>query len=203
MAETPFSSNNIFAGSVHLYVAPVGTVVPTLPALAGDPLTVAAAWTPVGYTDAGITFAYAPTNKDINVDEEMSPVRVLKTAESLKISASLAEATIENMNRALSGANITTVTAGTGIPGSATLDIGGSQLYTEFALLIVGSGPAPSFFPRLSVVWRSMATANVSMSFKKDDKTVVPVEFTALADSTRPQGQRLFRVYEKRANATG
>jgi hypothetical protein len=208
MATTPdttFSSNNVLTGSAALYIAPLGTALPTFDPTASDADTIAMGWVQIGYTNAGHTFEYSPTLKDINVDEALSPIAVLKTAEMLKITAALSEATLANLNYAISGANFTDVAAGAGVAEIATITVGGAALGTTAAfqyymVMIVGKNPFGH--KRYVIAYKAYSTAKVSMAFKKDSEIMIPVEFTGLADTTRSVGDQLFRITEKRANGS-
>lgn len=202
--QTPnsaFNSNNLMAGSVDFYYGPLGTPAPSMPLTANAPLVVPAPWTKFGYTDAGITVAYQPAYKDIMADESMSALLKLKTGETLKCSAMLKEQTLENMQVALSGATFSEVQAGAGVADVATLDVGGSQAYTEYGILLV-KPKGPYGFPRIINIYRCIPTANVSMAMKKDDVVMVPLEFDAMTYTPNPIGKQLFQMIEKRANAT-
>lgn len=195
-----FSTDSLLAGSVGIYSAPVGTPMPAFPAQ-GSLVVVSSVWQGFGFTDSGVKSSYAPTYKAITADESMSTIINLKTGENLKLSFALKEGTLENMKRAISGATLSTVAAGAGQPELVTLDLGGSQQYDELSLLLVGRSPY-SGFPRMVQVYRTIPTANVEQTYKKDDVVMVPVELEAMTYSANPVGKQLLQIVEKRSNAT-
>lgn len=196
MAETHFDTANIIVGTAMLYVAPVGTAAPVVPPTNVAP-TINALWIPVGYTDAGIKFAYSVSNKEITVDEEMAPVDVLPDKETVKISCALAEATLENLNRAIAGGTLTTTAPATGVAGSSTLSVGSLQTNVKMAYLLIGN--APKGFLRMFNLYRGIATSNLELTYKRAEKIMVPVEFTGLALSANAAGNRLFQIIDKTA----
>ncbi len=186
--NTPYNAKNVLYGSQKLYVAPYGTPLPVInpgATPAATTVTLDPAWGDgVGYTNAGSTLEYAPTMKDIMVDEAMTPVAVLKTAEMLKITTALSEATLENLTFAISGASFLEAAAGAGVADVATITVGGSQLFNAFAACFVGVGAYG--FPRVTVVYNCHSTAKISLAFKKDSEIMIPVELSGLADTGLP-----------------
>lgn len=213
MADTQFDPGNIITGSAMLYQAPVGTAIPTMPPLAGalpvptppvftGGVLTTPGWTPLGYTDAGIKLAYNPTYKDVTVDEEMSPIDDLMTAEQLVISCALAEVTLQNLARVISTATAPVATpAGAAAAGVLTFQHGGQQNTNKYAYLLIGNGPQG--FPRMVNVYRAVATSKPDLTYKRGEKIMIPVEFTSLANATSPVGNRLYQIVDKVANQTG
>jgi hypothetical protein len=194
MAEP--DATQVVAGSGLLYVAPLGTTLPTLDAHGENPVVWPAGWVAVGYTDDGIDMTYTPTVKDITVDEEMAPVAKLLTAEKLSISAKLAEATLANLNNAISASTYTNDPAGS----AQLLKLGSGTLNT---VLVGVEGPAPGTnLKRVIILYKAVAQAAVSMKMQRKDKVVIPVNFEALADSTKPAGQRLAEIVDLTSTAS-
>lgn len=199
-ADTSLSSANVLTGVQKLYIAPTGTAVPTIAATTGSALTIDPAWILAGFTNAGYQFEYSPTMKAINVDEAMSPVAMLKTAESLKITGSLSEATLTNLNLAISGATFTDVAAGVGLAEIAKLTVGGSVAFSFYAACFIGTNPFG--FPRITHCYKVYSTAKINLAFKRDSEIMIPIEFSGLADTSRAIGDQLFEIIEKRANGS-
>jgi hypothetical protein len=183
---------NVLVGSARLLVAPIGTALPTLDGTV-DPVTFAAAWKEVGYTDGGCTLAYQAGIKDITVDEEMAPVKKILDTEKGSITCVLAESTLTNMDNAIAAA-ILTKTAGDATHARLeTLDVGSGTL-TENMIALEGKNQAGK--QRIIIGYRSVPEANVSMSFKRGDKTMIPVTFGLIADPTQVAGKRLFKMVD-------
>lgn len=189
------NSANVIAGFGTLYLAPAGTALPTLTAL---PIT----WTgfdQVGYTDDGVTFVYTPTFKDINVDEEMSPVRKLLVAEKLVIDVKMAETTLTNLLKAIAGSTLTEGAT------TSTLKLGSADQASlqEWILGFYGPAPGPnaggaagSAGNRVIIVYRVASIAAVTFKYQRQDKMIYNVQFEALADSTKSAGQRLCEIID-------
>lgn len=176
-------ASNVIAGSGVLYMAPKGTALPTLTSL---PITWPATWVASGYTDDGVDFVYTPTFKDINVDEELSPVQVLLTAEKMEVSLKMAETTLLNLTKAIAGSSL--------VQDSTTSTVYfGSASQASLQEWILGfEGPAPGTgATRVIIVRRVLSKAAVSFKYQRKDKIVYAVKFEALADSTQSAGQRL------------
>jgi hypothetical protein len=180
-------ATNVIAGSGIMYLAPAGTAVPSIASL---PIT----WTGFdspGYTDDGVEFVYSPTFKDITVDEEMSPVDKLLTAEKLEVNVKLAETTLKNLQKAIAGSSLV---EGVGI---STLYLGSASSTQEWILGFVGPAPlANGNASRVILLWRVKATAAVTFKYQRKDKVIYTVKFEALADSTKSAGQRLAKIQD-------
>ena len=174
---------NVISGPGAIYVAPQNTAAPGFSAgyVWGSPFVAS------GYTDKGITFDYTPTFKDIEVDEEMSPVQKLLTKEKLVISLEMAETTLANLNYAISGSTL----AGT------TLSVGSAVITNEFALGFQGPCPPQTgaavgtIGQRFIFLFRVKAIAAVKAHWTRLDKVMFSVQLEAMAQSTQPAGARL------------
>ncbi len=183
MGNTPQgTAANVCVGSARLLVAPIGSTVPVLDGSI-YPITFDAAWKEVGYTEKGTNFAYNPTIKDIMVDEEMAAIKKILDGEKCNISATLAESTMQNLNRAIS-ASILTATD----PDVATVEFGSGDI-TEVMVALEGLSPAGK--QRIIIGYRALATANVQMTFQRGAATLLPVDFALMPDSSKAKGKRL------------
>ncbi len=152
MAKT---ASNVLVGVASLWYNPVpGTAV------AG------AGWVELGYTEDGLTMTYTEATSDIEVAEETFPLRRVITKETMELAASLAEASLTNLNQAMGG----------GVMAGAVITLGGGAL-KEIALKAIGFNPAGG----ARTVYVPYATSNgaVGVPFKKGTKTLVPVTFHA------------------------
>jgi hypothetical protein len=176
----------------RLLVAPIGTAIPTLDGTV-DPVVFAAAWKEVGYTDQGVQISYQAGIKDITVDEEMAPVKKILDTEKASISTVLAEATLTNLDNAIAAA-ILSKAAGDGTHARLeTLDVGSGTL-TENMVALEGKNQAGK--QRIVIGYRSVPEANISMSFRRAEKTMIPISFGLIADPTQVAGKRLFKIVD-------
>lgn len=186
-------SGNVIVGSGVLRVAPIGTALPNVDGT--WPVAYPSGWTQVGYTDDGVEIGYAPSWKDITVDEEMAPVKKKLVGEKMTISAKLAEATLDNLNRAIAAAKIATAVNTPPTRDTVTLKVGSATDDEE--LMIAFEGPSTvANSTRILLAYRAKATAAISLKYNRQDKVMIPVEFEVLADSTKPAGERLAQIVD-------
>lgn len=109
----------IALGPGILYIAPLGTAEPTDLTTAWT--TVDPAWAQLGYTDDGSTFKYKLDTEDVEVAEELDPIKKAVNSRSASVAFALAEMTATNLKRAMNGG---TITSGTGIVTFEPPDLG-------------------------------------------------------------------------------
>lgn len=184
---------NVIAGPGLLYVAPLGTALPTFGIHGEYPVTWPSGWVQVGYTDAGIDVTYTPSVKGIMVDEVTAPVLDVLTEEKFHIAAHLAEATLSNLANAISACTFTPEAGGDGL-----LQISIGALPLTYVMVGV-QGPAPGT-AKARVILLPKAICNSSVAFKiqRKDKVVFPVQFEARQVS----GSNLVTLYDLLVNAS-
>lgn len=188
---------NVIVGSGILFVAPFGTAPPSLATLPTEAAWLAAGWKEPGYTDSGVEFDYTPGYKEIKVDEEASPVKRLLDTENLSITAGLAEATIENLNRAIAASTLTN--PGTGIK---TLVVGSLPDASIPDLAIAFQGPSPGGgTDRVIIAWKARVTSSIKLKYQRADKVVYAVTWGTTADSTQAAGAKLAKVVDYNAGS--
>ncbi|WP_372741346.1 hypothetical protein [Neptunomonas sp.] len=160
-------------GAGTLYVAALGSTLPTDLATAWD-----AAWVEVGYTEAGHEFEITPTFEDIEVAEELSPIATYETARNYNVRFNMAEYTAANLKTAFNGG---TITAGTGIVTFEPPDAG---VFTE---VMLGWEATDAFQRR---VWkRCIQTGTITVTQNKaPNRASIPVDFRVLipTDNSAP-----------------
>jgi len=121
----------------------------------------------VGYTEDGVTIEYTADEADIEVEEETFPINRVITKETLAVTCNMAESSLFNIDKAMAGAVLSggILTLGDGINKTMNLKI---------------SGTNPAGFTREILIPIATATGAVGMSYKKGEKTIVPVTFQAL-----------------------
>ena len=126
-----------------------------------------APFTDCGYTEDGVTIEYSADTADIDVEEETFSIDRVITKETATVTANLAESSLENMDIAMAGAVLsgTNLTLGSGVMKTLNLRI---------------EGTAPSGYRRTIYIPSCTATGSVGQSYKKGEKTIIPVSFQAL-----------------------
>ena len=130
-------------------------------------LTLSAPSTEVGYTEDGVTLTYTADEADIEVEEETFPIGRVITKETAEITCNMAESSLFNIDKAMAGA----------VLSGGVLTLGGGVNKT-MNLKIKGTNPAG--FTREILIPVATATGAVGMSYRKGEKTIVPVTFQAL-----------------------
>ncbi len=186
---------NILVGPGELYLAPVGTTPPD----ENDDILVWAGWTNMGYTDGGVEVEYTPEIADHFVDQETGPVKSTLTSEQFIVRAPLAEVTLGNLNKAISASTFSTEAAASGVTGKDILTVGTGPL-TEWALGFEADSPESAADGtqgfRLLVVWRVLSVSAIGQAYRKGEKTLFNAEFRANVESSKPKGERLFRLVD-------
>lgn len=183
----------VIVGPARILIAPKGSALPPTNA---TPIAWDVAWKEVGYTDKGVDLAYAPTVKDIMVDELLSPVQKILTAEKADISAVLSQATLANLKNAISAATLSTTVPGPTQVGLTQIGVGTGTLQE----VMVGiEGLSPAGFWRMIIGYRAIAQASIKMSFARTDNTKFPLDLSLLADSSKAIGHQLFDIWDMTA----
>jgi hypothetical protein len=147
MAKT---AANVLVGVATLYYHPTaGTAVGSVT-------------TEVGYTEDGVSIEYAPTVEDIDVEEETVAIKRVITKEDISITCNMAESDLEQLELAMGGAS----------RAADVITLGGGVLQ-DFAIKIVGTAPGGA--TRTIYAGYVHPTGTVGMSYKKGEKTIVPL----------------------------
>jgi hypothetical protein len=194
------SVTNIIKSGAALWYAPVGETKP-------DETSVAYAaawggnWAKVGYTKAPLTLAYESEEFDIEVDEELGPVKRRRVKETMTLETVLAELTAAYL--ALVNANqtaVSSVAAGAGQKAYEYTGLGGVAILTEKewgfeGLYLDSSG---NNLPIRVFVHIGTAKLNDSLKFsqKDTDYTGISLQIKALADTSQSAGNK-FLLFQR------
>lgn len=153
----------ISLGAGSLYIAPLGATEPTtLTGAWGD------TWIGLGYTDDGSEFKYDLATENVEVAEELDPIRVVPTGRTISVAFALAEITATNLQRALNGGTITT--------GTGTVTFEPPVLGSESSTML---GWQSEDGEERWVFRKCRQTGSLTISRKKaPNKATMPVEFT-------------------------
>lgn len=167
----------VLVGTGTLYVAPQGEAFPANPAT-----TPAGNWEDIGYSEEGWTFAVDRTFEDIIVAEEVDPLRVLKTAQSISMRGTAAQASLENLQLAFGGGAIADDTPAVGY---RTYTPPASDVFVErsvFLRALAPPGDATEF--RDIQCPRVVATGAVEVAHAKAPQiSLVAIDFRLLVPS--------------------
>ena len=164
----------LLVGSGRLYLHTEATAMPAI-----DASPTAAGWTDLGAIDGGVSVQREQTLEELFVDDETGPVDVTRTAKSLLVEAALAEPTLTNLGKILSGA---APTSASGPPATETLGVYRGAGVAKHALLFRAGSPEGPGKTGQTYIPRGYFAGELGMAHKKDEQTLIPVEFRALVD---------------------
>lgn len=131
---------NVLTDPGYLFIAPLGTAVPTNTVTASKFSDAwAAAWISLGATEEGSTFSYSTTVEAVTVAEFFDPIKYVTTERGGSFAFNLANWTLSNYRRALNG----------GIAAITTTGTAGSELGQV-------EPPAPGTEVRCMIGWESL-----------------------------------------------
>lgn len=144
---------------------------------AGTPkdLTFTGPFVEVGYTEDGVSVAHTTDTTDIEVEEETYAIANFITKENTEVTCNMAESSLQNLAIAMGGAAF--------VPGQHIITLG-AGVQKPISLKITGLTPAG--FVRVIQIPKAVAVGSVGMSYRRAEKTIVPVTFRALKDTGRP-----------------
>lgn len=187
---------NILVGVAKLYIGPEGE---TEPDITGGSITWAGSWKEFGFSEDGVAVEYTPEFFDAVIDQALTPVKRVLTAESLIVRVGLAEADLDRLALAIAGAAFSQISAGSGQSGQDVVKIGGGAAVIK-KLGFEGKSPEGGF--RVMFVHRVNSIEAVAQSYKKGEKTIFPVAFAALADLSKAAGEQLCQINDWTEAAT-
>ena len=139
----------------------------------------------VGLTDGGIELITSGDIKEIFCDQALAMVAAASIKEGFSLKFNMAEASLANIAMAIGYPT-------TAVSGS-TLSVGGkTDLYDYKTVYINVKGPGPG--TAKITIYKAKIKGDSSAKFQKDNVTMIPVEITALCDTTRSAGDQLYSI---------
>jgi len=192
---TPVVANIIY-GNALVYYAPTGESVPA--DTVGADVAWGGNWSRLGYTKEAVTLTYEDEQTDIPVQEELTPVKRFKSAESAMIETVLSELHPDYLQMAIAAGAVADTAQAAGQPAKETFNVGGEAVLEEKAFGIEGTyrDSSGNEYPVRFFIWKGNAKLNGALEFAKDMEggTGVPLQINALADTGKAVGQKLFRM---------
>ena len=130
-------------------------------------------WTDVGYTEDGVTFEYTATEEDTRVEEETFAIGCGLTSEGATVSCNMAEASLFNLDKAMSGSLLS----------GSILKLGAGTM-KELSLQLVGT--TPSGHHLTITIPKAVAVGAVTTSFRRAIKNTIPISFKVLKPANEP-----------------
>lgn len=149
----------------------------------------------LGHTDGGCEFSYEPEYTDITVDlYGTTVVDKALTGEVVSVTVPLAETTLEHLKTAIPLATVVEDAVG----GGKRLTIGsiaGKRLSESAKELVLHPSWLSKEDKSLDIVlYKAVIASEVALPFRIDEKTVYEVEFVALIDETKEDGNFLASI---------
>lgn len=151
----------------------------------------------LGHTSGGCEFAYEPEYTDIVVDlYGNTVVDKALTGEIVRVTVPLAETTLENLKKVIPTATLVEDTD----TGKKKLTIGstaGKKLSESAQELVLHPAWLPEDDKSLDItLHKAVVASEVALPFRKDEQTIYEVEFLALIDETKEEGNFLAQIGE-------
>jgi hypothetical protein len=143
----------------------------------------------LGFTQDGVAIAHKTDYIDIEADQSINILGKKKIKETCQIKVNVEEATLANIKIAMGEENSISD------DGSwKRLSFGGGVNVTEHLLRFEGLAPGTDKVRKFHV-YKAVSIDIGETSYKKGDKTLIPITFEAIADTTKPAGEQ-YGYYE-------
>jgi len=157
-------------------------------------------WVDVGYSEDGWTLEMDKTFEDIMVAEEIDPIATYKTAQEVRLTGELAQASMTNLQIALGGGTFNSSDTTNYASDYASLIPPSTDDFDEKSLLLIVDGPAGA--DRHVEIPRAINVGAFSMAHQKaPQKVVIAVEFKVLKPKSLQstnQHTDLFRIVDNK-----
>jgi len=155
-------------------------------------------WDNIGYSEGGFSLEYDKTFEDVMVAEEIDPIKTIKTAQEVRITGELAQASLRNLKFAMAGG---TTTADTPSAGYTQLVPPTTDSFEEKGLLLrvnaPGNDEAGTAKLRDIQVPRAVNIGAFSMVHAKaPQKVTITVEYKVLKPNSDAPFSNIFKVID-------
>lgn len=159
-----YTATNVLYGVGVLFIAPVGTAVPSDQNLGVGSSWVSGGWSYIGATDQGVSLTFNPTTTDIRIEEQQTPVAALVDQVTMEVTTSLSEETLANINVAWgNGGTVSVTAAGASQPGKSVLTL--STSFASLACALIGKNQLG--FARVLSIPIVMSAGSVKTDYRR------------------------------------
>lgn len=180
----------VLVGSGRLWIAPLGTTVPTPDQI---PSQASVLWRELGEFDGGVKAMWNQKTDKHRVDNYSGIIKATVSEEDTIYETKCAKLTLENLSSLTQQESVTQVPAAAGARGYKTMNIARQLgVVPEFAFIFdsTNSPYLPGELLRF-IVPRAFVDGNQQFEFTKDKKTLLPCQFTAMWDTSQNVGREL------------
>tara|TARA_Y100000114_G_C11760922_1_gene329677 strand:- start:2002 stop:2601 length:600 start_codon:yes stop_codon:yes gene_type:complete len=193
ITEVVLGTGNLFVAS-ETDINSGDATFPTNPATAPS----ASYWDNIGYSEGGFSLEYDKTFEDVMVAEEIDPIKTIKTAQEVRITGELAQASLRNLKFAMAGG---TTTADTPSSGYTELVPPSTDSFEEKSLLLRVNAPGTDEAGTAKVrdiqVPRAVNIGAFSMVHAKaPQKVTITIEYKVLKPNTGAPYTAIFKVID-------
>lgn len=176
------NSNNILQSrDMAAYIADYSSSL-TMPTDSAWNTAPGGTWRDIGYTDGGLGFNVENSFEDVTVDQSVDPVAVIGTGRNVRLSAQMAEFTMQNLKDATSQGTLTTTAATSGVRGHTDLDFDNTIAVNYKAVYFDVKHALGDSEPMRFVLWRGQVRSAVSATINAGSKLVLPFDVQAFPD---------------------
>jgi len=166
----------------EVWIAPVGEAFPAVDTAPSGNWALLGTNGKKNISDDGVVVTHEQTLSEHRNVGSTGAIKVGRTEESLTVELTLEDLSIEQYAKVLNNATVTTVAAGTGVPGTKEIPLRQGIDVSTFAMLVRGKSPyGDTFYMQyeLPVVYQA---DNPAPAFKKGEVAGLKLSFKVLED---------------------
>jgi hypothetical protein len=136
----------------------------------------------IGYTDGGLGFNVENTFEDVLVDQSIDPIAVIGTGRNVRLTAQMAEFTMQNLKDATAQGTLSTVAATAGVRGHTDLAFDNTIALNYLAVYFDVRHSLGDAEPIRFALWRGSVRSAVATTISASSKVILPFEVQAYPD---------------------
>jgi hypothetical protein len=194
------SITEVILGTGNLFVASESDINAGTATFPTNPSTTPSAsyWDNVGFSEGGFSLEYDKTFEDVMVAEEVDPIKTIKTAQEVRITGELAQASLRSLKFAMAGG---TTTADSPSSGYTTLVPPTTDSFEEKSLLLRVNAPGHDEAGTAKVrdiqVPRAVNVGAFSMTHAKaPQKVTITIEYKVLKPNSDAPFANIFKIID-------
>lgn len=184
---------NLMVSPADFWISAKGTALPDETSVAAG-ASWGAGWTNLGFTSSPLAVGFDQETFDMEVEQSPNIVKQILTKATVELEVTLAEITAANLKYALgTSASVATVAAGAGQHGFETLTFGGDVLIPEYQVGFeaVNLDASNNKLVTRFFLYRVVLKLGGTLEFSKKAATGIPLQITAMADTTKSLGAQI------------
>ena len=138
----------------------------------------------LGATEGGAGIEIPREYYEKTCDQKLGVLEMIKTSQKASLKVTIAEATLDNARIGIDLAS--------GALVASKLSVGGSNVVSELTIYLNVPGPVGG--TRKYTFHKCVSVSAAPHSYKKDDKTMIELEFAILEDTAQALGEEMFQM---------